>query len=266
MTKTRSIIGLRNGLIAGLLLWVLIILTGHSFGQLNISGDPPLPIAYGGTAGATATAARAALSAAVLGSNGDITSLTGLTAAPSILGSGDQVMVVRSSSGDGSTAGYELRGAGTNADWMLITNRSDLTGAPDSVCLYKLAGTTGCKFIVTDGAAVTTGVTSTVTITTANLQMRGNDVLKDGLPTCSGAGCVMGATSTNTSMNMTTTTTGAADITVTFSAAFDNAPSCWANNDTTGNLLRATTVAVGSIHVEGTTVSGDTLRVGCIGN
>lgn len=116
------------------------------------------------------------------------------------------------------------------------------------------------------GVTVVSGATSTVTITTAKLQMRGSTVLSDGLPTCSGAGCVMGATSTNTAMNFTTTTTGAADITVTFSAAFSNAPSCFANNDTTGNLLRVTTVVVGSIHVQGVTVAGDTLRVGCFGN
>jgi hypothetical protein len=119
---------------------------------------------------------------------------------------------------------------------------------------------------IISGTTVTVGVTSTVTITTANLQFRGNDVLKDGLPACSGGGCVMGATSTNTSMNMTTTTTGAVDITVTFSNAFDNAPSCFANNDTTGNLLRVTTVVTTSIHVQGVTVNGDTLRVGCFGN
>jgi len=41
----------------------------------------PLSIANGGTASTTAASARAALSAAVLGANGDITSMTGLTGA-----------------------------------------------------------------------------------------------------------------------------------------------------------------------------------------
>lgn len=43
----------------------------------TISGS--LPVANGGTAGTTAATARAGISAAVLGANGDITSLTGLT-------------------------------------------------------------------------------------------------------------------------------------------------------------------------------------------
>lgn len=118
----------------------------------------------------------------------------------------------------------------------------------------------------TFGSSVTAGASSAVTITAAQLQIRGNSVLLDGLPTCSGGGCVMAAASTNTAMNFTTTTTGAVDITVTFSTAWSNAPSCFANNDTTGNLLRVTTVVVGSIHVQGVTVAGDTLRVGCFGN
>lgn len=120
--------------------------------------------------------------------------------------------------------------------------------------------------VVTAGVTVTAGTTSTVTITTANLNFRGNSVLKDGLPTCSGAGCVVVANSINSAGRVTTTTTGAADITITFSTAFTNAPVCTTDNETTGNLLRATTLAAGSFHIQGTTVTGDTLAWICFGN
>ena len=66
--------------------------------------------------------------------------------------------------------------------------------------------------------------------------------------------------------NFTTTTTGAMDVTLTFSSNFANAPSCYANDDGTGVLQAATSAAVGSVHIKGTTVSGNTIRGGCIGN
>ena len=142
-------------------------------------------------------------------------------------------------------------GAGSRQDLAVFSNGGVVVGTGASPGVGVL--------VVNSGG-------SSVTIQQASIRMHGNSVLLDGLPTCTGGGCAMAATSTNTSMNMTTTTTGAVDITVTFSAAFSNAPSCFANNDTTGNLLRVTTVVVGSIHVQGVTVAGDTLRVGCFGN
>lgn len=126
--------------------------------------------------------------------------------------------------------------------------------------------TSGVGGIFVSGATTTFSVGSAVGITDAKVMVRGNAVLLDGTPTCSGAGCALTAGSINSAGSTTTTTTGAADITITFSANFDHAPSCFANNDTTNNLLRITTVAVGSMHIQGVTVAGDTLRWVCIGN
>jgi hypothetical protein len=50
----------------------------------NLTSSAPLAVANGGTGSSSAAAARTALSAAVNGANGDITSLTGLTTALSI--------------------------------------------------------------------------------------------------------------------------------------------------------------------------------------
>lgn len=66
--------------------------TGSEFAAKGSNSDitslhgitTPLSVAQGGTAGNTASAARASLSAAVLGANSDITSLTGLSTPLSI--------------------------------------------------------------------------------------------------------------------------------------------------------------------------------------
>ncbi len=54
----------------------------------------PVPVANGGTAGITAAAARANLSAAALGANADITSLTGLTSVGTFTANGTTPVTV----------------------------------------------------------------------------------------------------------------------------------------------------------------------------
>ncbi len=120
------------------------------------------------------------------------------------------------------------------------------------------AATLGLSFITSGGSATT--------IASGSVQMRGNAVLLDGTPTCSGGGCVVLANSINSAGSVSTTTTGAADITISFSANFQHAPVCLGDNATTGNLLRATQEAVGSFHLQGVTASGDTLGYVCVGN
>lgn len=178
-----------------------------------------------------------------------------------------------------AVAGADIAGAasfgwGADAFYLDLAN-ADIVMARASAGVMDIKDSTGAccgasainvgTGTSTIGGPVTVGATSTVTITTAKVSMRGNAVLLDGKPTCSGAGCTMGSTSINSSGTVTTTTTGAADITVTFSASFQNAPVCLADNKTTGNLLRATTEAVGSFHLQGVTVNGDTLGWHCIG-
>ena len=145
----------------------------------------------------------------------------------------------------GGTSGVQIRKSDNSTAWFTLDDSG---------------------IAVFPGATVTVGVTSTITIGTAKLQMRGNAVLLDGTPTCSGGGCVVLANSINSAGSVSTTTTGAADITITFSASFQHAPVCLGDNATTGNLLRATQEAVGSFHLQGVTASGDTLGYVCIGN
>lgn len=105
-----------------------------------------------------------------------------------------------------------------------------------------------------------TGITATTYSTSG-----GTAIIKTSTPSCSGAGCVVISGSIDSAGKVSTTTTGAADITITFSGNFGHAPACFANNDTTGNLLRITTTAVGSFHIQGVTVNGDNLSWGCFG-
>lgn len=60
------------------------------------------------------------------------------------------------------------------------------------------------------------------------------------------------------------TTTGACSAVVTLGATAPHGWTCWANNDTTANLLRAIPTSATTITIAGTTVSGDTLNFGCI--
>lgn len=102
--------------------------------------------------------------------------------------------------------------------------------------------------------AITFGTSSGVTI------------ISTGTPSCSGAGCALLAASQNSSGKVTTTTTGAGtDITITFSAAFNNAPACVASNETTAGVVRAISTTT-TVHLIGTTVNGDSLAWWCGGH
>lgn len=169
-------------------------------------------------------------------------------------------------------AGSSVSFVGSNSvtNWKISTNDDvggDIEFKPSTAPGGSTWGTNVFRIATTGaiGTTVTAGSGSTTALVNAAFQMRGNAVLLDGTPTCSGAGCALTAGSINSSGSLTTTTTGAADITVTFSANFANAPTCVVNNNTTANLLRATTLAVGSFHIQGTTVAGDTLSWWCGG-
>ena len=59
-----------------------------------------------------------------------------------------------------TNTGYWLKGGGTNADWLMLTNRPDLTANADDWFLYKNLGTVGVKMVVTDAGYVGIGTTS----------------------------------------------------------------------------------------------------------
>lgn len=92
----------------------------------------------------------------------------------------------------------------------------------------------------------------------------GSVVLKLNTPSCSGAGCVLVTGALDSTGKVTTTTTGAASIAITFSTAFSRAPACVAVNETTANLLRATSTTT-TVTLAGVTVSGDSLAWTCLG-
>lgn len=81
-----------------------------------------------------------------------------------------------------------------------------------------------------------------------------------------GGSCGSGPTITGTDVaGKVITGTGApTSCTVTFSSAWASAPSCWANNETTANLTRATSTTT-TVVLAGTMVAGDVLTYGCIG-
>lgn len=127
--------------------------------------------------------------------------------------------------------------------------------------LQLLIGSTTYFSITSGGTGTYSGSLGAITFATSG----GKAIISTGAPTCSGAGCALGAAAQNSSGKVTTTTTGAADITITFSVAFANAPACAASNETTANLLRAISTTT-TVHLIGVTVNGDSLAWTCVGH
>lgn len=117
----------------------------------------------------------------------------------------------------------------------------------------------------TFGGTVTAGVTSTTVIGTQNVSFRTAKVLLDATSSCAGSGCVLAAGSSPTSGKVTTTTTGVATITITFQATWTTAPACHATNETTANILKATSTTT-TLVITGTTVASDSIAYSCVGH
>ena len=77
---------------------------------------------------------------------------------------GNQALITsettQTGAGGAANAGYQLVGGATNANWLMLTNRGDLTANGDDLFLFKNAGTTGVKFVVTDAGKVGIGTTT----------------------------------------------------------------------------------------------------------
>ena len=114
---------------------------------------PVLKITKGGTGGATASAARTALSAAVSGANGDITSLTGLTTALSIA--------------QGGTGATTLAGANI----AVVNVANTFTGT------QTFSGTSSAIAIVLNDAAEVATVSATAATGTINYDITTQSVL-----------------------------------------------------------------------------------------
>ena len=119
-----------------------------------------LPIASGGTGATSAAAARAALSAAVLGVNGDITSLTGLTTALSVAQGGTGATSTTAYAaivGNSGGTGFSSVAPSTNGN-VLTSNGTAWTSAAPA------AGPSAASTAVTQ-----TGTSTTTYVTPAGL-------------------------------------------------------------------------------------------------
>ncbi len=77
-----------------------------------------------------------------------------------VYGAGDQVTTIQSTDGSGRNVALHLKGAATNADWYIDTNRGDLAGAGDNLFFYKGVGTVGTKMVIQDNGNVGIGTTN----------------------------------------------------------------------------------------------------------
>lgn len=59
-----------------------------------------------------------------------------------------------------SLVGSRIKGGNANADWGMVTNRSDLLGSADNLGFYKFSGTTGAKMVIQDNGNVGIGTTT----------------------------------------------------------------------------------------------------------
>lgn len=97
----------------------------------------------------------------------------------------------------------------------------------------------------------------------SNFKTGANNLYISGTPSISGDG-TLNTNSKDSAGKVTSTATGAASIVLTFSTAFQNAPACFANNETTANLTRATSTTT-QVTLAGTTVTSDVISYTCIG-
>ncbi|MDB5260197.1 MAG: hypothetical protein JWN37_428 [Candidatus Nomurabacteria bacterium] len=80
-----------------------------------------------------------------------------------ISGNGDSRVMSETTGADTvGTAGFVMKGGGTNAQWQIFTNRSDLAGAADNFAIRKNAGTTGVKLVIQDNGNVGIGTTTPI--------------------------------------------------------------------------------------------------------
>ncbi len=77
-----------------------------------------------------------------------------------VYGASDQVATIQSTDGSGRNVALHLKGAATNADWYVDTNRADLAGAGDNLFFYKGVGTVGTKMVIQDNGNVGIGTTN----------------------------------------------------------------------------------------------------------
>ncbi|MDD5627182.1 MAG: hypothetical protein PHW01_04225, partial [Patescibacteria group bacterium] len=66
-------------------------------------------------------------------------------------------VITSQTTGAADTVAFQLIGGAANANWYIMTNRSDLFGAADSIGFYKNSGTPGTKLVIQDNGNVGIG-------------------------------------------------------------------------------------------------------------
>jgi hypothetical protein len=124
----------------------------------TLTASTPVPVASGGTGASTAATTRSNLSAAELGANSDITSLSGLTTALSIAQGGTgqitQQAAINALTGT-QTNNRVLRSNGTNATLSQVALTTDVTGT-----LPVANGGTGAATLTTNNVILGNGTTA----------------------------------------------------------------------------------------------------------
>jgi len=132
--------------------------TGTVSAAAVTSTTTPIPVASGGTGASTAATARSNLSAAELGANSDITSLSGLTTALSIAQGGTgqttQQAAINALTGT-QTNNRVLRSNGTNATLSQVALTTDVTGT-----LPVANGGTGAATLTANNVILGNGTTA----------------------------------------------------------------------------------------------------------
>lgn len=167
-----------NGIGSGSEALANVAITGGTIANVtitsgSITGITPLAVAVGGTGANTAAAARTNLSAAQLGANSDITSLSGLTTALSVAQGGTGLANLTANSvliGNGTSA-LQAVAPSTSGNVLASNGTTWVSSALSSLAAFdKSTGTTGYQkfpggFTVQWGLAQGISPDTTVTIT-----------------------------------------------------------------------------------------------------
>jgi len=84
------------------------------------------------------------------------------TAPLELYGSTYKQVYVHTTAADGTSTSLRLQGGGSGADWVVITNRSDLSGTAGSLGFYHSTagpGSVGTKMVIDDSGFVGIGTT-----------------------------------------------------------------------------------------------------------
>jgi hypothetical protein len=144
--------------------------------------------------------------------------------------------------------------ADTNgAAWTFAGSRSTGTGAGGSLIFQ------------TSPAAGSTATTQNALVTALTIDSKAHVIHGGSAPAVSGScGTSPSVAGTDSAGKLTTGTVAPTSCTLTFSKAWGTAPSCFAQNETTANLVKAISTTT-TVILSGTFVASDVLSYACIG-